>query len=125
LDVLYTDPAPLEALLQRFGRVNRGREERVLCPVNVFREPDTPEEGKEPLYLPYDRDMVERSIEVLEQFCGGGRLVDESLVTAMLDEIYKDAIAERWWQDYNDVKQSFETAILGGMKPFQSATREM
>ena len=125
LDVLYTDPAPLEALLQRFGRVNRGRKDKLLCPVNVFREPDTPDEGREPLYLPYDRVMVERSIEVLVQFCGGGKPVDESLVTEMLGEIYKDDIAERWWQDFHDVSHSFETAILGGMKPFQSATRDM
>lgn len=149
LDVLYTDPAPLEAMLQRFGRVNRGRKHRgrltrimhpkfrrfgwenqsrkeeLLCPVNVFREPDTPEEGKDPLYLPYDRQMVERSIEVLEQFCGGGKPVDESLVTEMLGEIYKDEIAERWRKDYKGVESSFEATILGTMKPFQSATRDM
>ncbi|MBN1427701.1 MAG: CRISPR-associated helicase Cas3', partial [Anaerolineae bacterium] len=38
LDTLYSDPAPLEALLQRFGRVNRGRKAGgPLADVYVFR----------------------------------------------------------------------------------------
>ena len=30
LDTIYTDPAPLEALVQRFGRINRG-ENQISC----------------------------------------------------------------------------------------------
>ncbi len=125
LDTLYTDPAPLEALLQRFGRVNRGRKQEgkdKTLPVNVFREPGTPEGREEPLYLPYDQQMVEESISVLDRYCGGGRPVDEALVTQMLGEIYQGEIAEKWWADYNKVKTDFDRDILKAMQPFQSAS---
>ena len=36
-DVIYTEPAPIDALIQRFGRVNRKREKGI-CPVVVFKE---------------------------------------------------------------------------------------
>src|SRR5690606_9716853 len=36
-DVIYTEPAPLDALVQRFGRVNRKRKKGV-CPAIVFTE---------------------------------------------------------------------------------------
>ena len=39
LDTIYTEPAPLEALVQRFGRINRRRKQRDLAPVHVYRQP--------------------------------------------------------------------------------------
>ncbi|MBX2999935.1 MAG: CRISPR-associated helicase Cas3' [Caldilineaceae bacterium] len=123
-DTLYTDPAPLEALLQRFGRVNRGRsapagETVPLCPVHVFRVPNST--GKRDPFMPYVEGMVTHSLEVLEAYCGGGRAVDESLVTAMLKEIYQGEIAAAWEAEYEKSAQEFREVILDGMKPFFSA----
>lgn len=117
-DTLYTDPAPLEALLQRFGRVNRGRLTPQLCPVCVFTEP-TSANGKEP-YLPYMAILVQRSLAVLGQYCAE-QAIDEKLVTTMLGEIYQAEVAAEWRKDYDAQAKQFAEVILGGLKPFQSA----
>ena len=36
LDTIYTEPAPLEALIQRFGRINRRRKLKGVAPVSCF-----------------------------------------------------------------------------------------
>lgn len=117
-DCLYTAPAPLEAMLQRFGRVNRGRSSSALCPVYVFSEPSLP--GQPANYLPYEEAMVQTSLDVLRRYCNG-KPIDESLVTTMLGEIYTGAIRAQWEQDFNSEAKEFQTSILDTIKPCQSA----
>jgi CRISPR-associated endonuclease/helicase Cas3 len=121
-DTLYTAPAPLDAMLQRFGRVNRGRAAAVLCPVHVYTAPSR--RGEKVVYLPYEQDMVEASLGVLRHFCNDSP-IDESLVNTMLGEIYTGAIRERWEQDYDKMAVEFERAVLATMKPCQSAGPEL
>lgn len=112
-DVLFTEPAPLDALLQRFGRVNRGR--RVpLRAVYVF---DAPTDGQRV----YDGELVERAVNLLRREFGetGGPL-DEGQVSAWLDEIYAGEVAERWQAEYRRELAEFEAAILGTLYPFQA-----
>jgi CRISPR-associated endonuclease/helicase Cas3 len=117
-DTLYTDPAPLEALLQRFGRVNRGRGAgSPLLPVHVLTQPDAPAAQKP--YLPYDAPMVERSVEVLRRYCDGGP-IDEALVTTMLGEIYSGDLLAQWEQEYAASALTFCRDILQGMEAFKS-----
>lgn len=65
-DVLVTDAAPLDALVQRFGRVNRHARRSAdgtgdpLKPVVVAAPPDTDRDA-----LPYDADVVRRSYDAL------------------------------------------------------------
>lgn len=122
-DTIYTDPAPLEALLQRFGRVNRGREEVTRCPVHVFRQPNSL--GRKRPYLPYEEIMVNQSLTVLDEYCGGGRVVDESLVTKMLKKIYQGPVLAAWEAEYAQAASEFQTAILEQMKPYHSAGRDV
>jgi CRISPR-associated endonuclease/helicase Cas3 len=119
-DVLYTEPAPLEALLQRFGRVNRGRgEDAPLCPVYVYQTPAAME-TKNP-YLPYQPPaLVPRSLEILAHYCGE-RAIDERLVSDMLAEIYQGDILSEWETEYRGSEESFTTGILNYMQPFRSA----
>lgn len=124
-DTLYTDPAPLEALLQRFGRVNRrrGSYPEVPCqPVYVFRDVYR-DERKDP-FLPYAETMVARAIEVLDEQ-GDGSPIDEARVSTMLDAIYQDTIREQWDEEYRAAAKEFQDAILGKMKPYQSADEAM
>lgn len=122
-DTIYTAPAPLEALLQRFGRVNRGRPlvagaPPPLCPVHVFRQPSG-DGGRNP-HLPYSEVMVAASLHVLEAHCAG-QPIDESMVTAMLGEIYQGEVAAAWEDEYQRSATQFQTAILDGMEPCESA----
>jgi CRISPR-associated endonuclease/helicase Cas3 len=113
LDVLYTDPAPMEALLQRFGRVNRGRETRQLCPVNVFTQPLSDTEPR-----PYDPAIVLRSLQVLARYCAD-QPIDEGQVTHMLNEIYQGDIRDVWESVYaakvRDIEESLRNIV-----PYQS-----
>lgn len=113
-DTLFTEPAPLEALLQRFGRVNRGRNDGQQRLVHIMT---TPYDGN---YKPYDEPMVMQSIGVLrEQY--DKQAIDESLVDAMLADIYTGDIAEKWRTEYQKAQAEFEKWTLGNIKPFESA----
>ncbi len=118
LDTLYTDPAPLDALLQRFGRVNRGRPDKTLCPVQVFRQPVGMKESK-----PYNADLVQAGLDVLEHYCDD-KAIDEALVTTMLGDIYQGDIERRWQQEYDSTARKF-TMVLRNMQPFQSASPDI
>ncbi|CAG1014446.1 CRISPR-associated endonuclease/helicase Cas3 [Anaerolineae bacterium] len=112
LDVIYTDPAPLEALLQRFGRINR-RRLKECAPVCVFREP-VPEKER-----PYDPALIKAALRVLEQH--QGQLIDEAQISAWLDEVYADAsIAGDWLDVYQSSYEEFSDSTLLSLRPFQS-----
>jgi CRISPR-associated endonuclease/helicase Cas3 len=59
-DTIYTEPAPIDALIQRFGRVNRKREKGI-CLVIVFKEAN-----KYDKYI-YNPELIERTIKVFEK----------------------------------------------------------
>ncbi len=78
-DVLVTDAAPLDALVQRFGRVNRhARAGDPLKPVVVVAPPDDPK-----AILPYEAETVRKSFDVLPT----GPLRERSL-QALISEVY-------------------------------------
>ena len=110
LDVIYTDPAPLEALLQRFGRVNR-RRLKTFAPVYVFREPA---DGQRI----YDKTLVQASLKVLEK--NNGMLIDEAKISDWLDEIYQGEIAENWNKEYQDAYDEFWEGVLLNLRAFNS-----
>ncbi len=118
LDTIYTDPAPLEALLQRFGRVNRKRR-LPTAPVHVFTAP-TDGQG---VYGQH-KDAAQRGrivqVTLAELARHAGQLIDEAEVGAWLDQIYADAgVQQQWQQAYG---QMFDQAqrILRGLRPFKS-----
>jgi hypothetical protein len=86
--------------------------------VHVFRLPSAPE-SKQP-HLPYEEAMVTASLRVLEAHCGD-RPIDESIVSAMLGEIYQGEVAARWEADYQTSAEMFTTAILDAVEPCESA----
>ena len=109
-DTIFTDPAPLDALLQRFGRINRGMRYD-LSNVHVFREPR--EET-----LPYDELLVQRTLGILER--ENGDPVDERQVSNLLDEIYAGEVSERWKAEFEETSKIFRRACIGRLFPYQS-----
>ena len=109
LDTIYTDPAPLEALVQRFGRINRRRKQTDLAPVHVYRQPA---DGQ----IIYDETLVQRTLAILERETG--RAIDEAAIGRWLDEIYSGAVAAAWEQQYRRAATEFEVTCIQSLQPF-------
>ena len=114
MDTLYSEAAPLEALLQRFGRVNRARKERTLADVYVVREqPDTVK------YLYKPPNFIDETLKKLELI--DNEVIDESQVGDWLDNIYKGDVLDVWKAQYQASLHTFQTEILGTLRPFATA----
>ncbi|MGI6210035.1 MAG: CRISPR-associated helicase Cas3' [Anaerolineae bacterium] len=110
-DTIYSDPAPLEALVQRFGRVNRRSRGSDLAPVHVFREP---RDGQGI----YSEELVGNGLRVLEAVDGDA--VDESAIGSWLDEAYVGEAARQWQEAYEHSAREFAATCVRGMRPFQA-----
>jgi len=94
-DVLYTEPAPIDALLQRFGRVNRRR--RIdSAPVYIFSE------GSGVGYI-YGKERTKKSLQVLNHI----NILNELLIQEMVNEVYKDGYNEEESKIIKDVSENF------------------
>lgn len=110
LNMIYTDPAPLEALLQRFGRVNRRRKIKPYAPVFVFREPA---DGQRI----YKEKIVRKALEVLEK--NDGEMIDEASTSKWLDEVYCGEIAKEWSDEYQSAYDEFWD-VISNLRAFNS-----
>lgn len=109
-DTIFTEPAPLDALLQRFGRVNRGMRHN-LSDVHIFREPQE-------RTLPYDELLVRRTMNVLER--ENQKPVNEKLVKYWLDEVYAGEVSERWRAEFEETSKIFRRACIERLLPYRS-----
>jgi len=112
-DILYSDPAPLDALVQRFGRVNRRRRMPELAVVTVFDEPT----GAEDRFSIYDPPLVQASVALLKRY--DGQPVDESRIAAWLDEVYSHA--GDWMSQFHAAYDHFQRWVLDDFLPLESA----
>jgi CRISPR-associated endonuclease/helicase Cas3 len=106
-DVLFSDPAPIEALLQRFGRVNRARR-RAPCEVVVhtMRPPGV-----------YGVGSVERSLQVLRRH--DGACLDEAQAQSWVDETY-GPVAEAWRRTLDRLTEEARTSVVEAVRPLAS-----
>jgi CRISPR-associated endonuclease/helicase Cas3 len=112
LDEIYSDPAPLEALLQRFGRINR-RMRKEWAPVYVFSEP-IPDKPR-----PYEPELIRAALDVLNRHAG--EMIDEARITSWLDEIYaRPEIRAPWVAKYQREYKEFTDSALLTLRAFQS-----
>jgi CRISPR-associated endonuclease/helicase Cas3 len=118
LDTIYTDPAPLEALLQRFGRVNRGCAKGI-CPVYVFRQPD---DGQ--YVYGYHNDETQRGhivrVTLAELARHNTDLIDEAVINVWLDAIYTDPLLRSQWETEYTRTALQATGVLESLRPFTS-----
>jgi CRISPR-associated endonuclease/helicase Cas3 len=83
-DIIFSEPAPIDALIQRFGRVNRKRSKGI-CECVVFREHNPNDE-----YI-YRVETIEKTIIALEKIVMDNQgFINEELLQRSIDEVYPD-----------------------------------
>jgi CRISPR-associated endonuclease/helicase Cas3 len=103
----YTEPAPADALGQRFGRINRKGTCPIPAQVVVFAEPSAG-------YL-YDQTLTDSTVELMRQ---AGNLTEAQL-TEIVDAIYANGYPETALQEFNKGNENtlinnFHKEIIAG-----------
>ncbi len=98
-DVLFSEPAPIDALIQRFGRVNRkGWEEKIIKPVYIF------EQGSEKdKYVYKNQELVSKSVELLSK----ESILGENRIQELVDEVYSNGYQGSDLSTFEMVKKTF------------------
>lgn len=116
-NIIYTEPAPLDALIQRFGRVNRKREKGI-CPVVVFKD------SNESDYYIYSKDLIQRTLDVLENIIDE----DEGVIKESKLQSYMNQVYPGWtdvnYQSFQSTYKSLKTALHSLLPMIYSKTRE-
>jgi len=115
-DVIFTEPAPIDSLLQRFGRVNRkGR----LGIADVF----VVKEGSG-LGNIYNRLVVERTLNIMEQLSNNS-IVDlaADVIDKMVEMVYVDGFSEGDRYIFEHILQSAEQ-MWNTIYPFMRYNQE-
>ena len=105
-DVLFSEPAPIDALIQRFGRVNRTRKKGI-CDVCVCCE-----SGEYDNYI-YPIERVERTRDAFAEV----DILRESRVQNLIDAVYGDGYNEREQHLFDKAKTRFDQ-YLRDLAPF-------
>lgn len=81
-DVMITESAPLDSLIQRFGRVNRKRNNKTIGTYKPIYVLVPPKEKKDA--LPYDLEIIKRSYDALPD----GEVLEERFLQRKIDDVF-------------------------------------
>ena len=111
-DIIYSEPAPLDALIQRFGRVNRKRKKGV-CECVVFRARNEKDD-----YV-YDENLIERTIWALEEIeKTNSGVIKEIELQNYIDRVYPD-FDEKGKVEFELVYNSLSYTIKNNLTVFE------
>ena len=99
-DCLFSEPAPIDALIQRFGRINR-KGEKGICDVCICKEG-----GRSDNFI-YSTEKVERTKDAFAQI----DVLHESKIQGLIDDVYFDGYNEDEQKKFQDAKRRFERHI--------------
>jgi CRISPR-associated endonuclease/helicase Cas3 len=81
---MITECAPIDAMIQRFGRINRKRTDETIGKYKDIYVIKPPEKDGEA--LPYDLQVLQKSFDVLPD----GKVLNETELQTMIDTVYPD-----------------------------------
>ncbi|MCU7495368.1 MAG: CRISPR-associated helicase Cas3' [Ignavibacteria bacterium] len=105
-DTIFTEPAPIDALIQRFGRVNR-KGIKGTVPVRVFTL------GSDMDKYFYNAERVKKTIEVLSD----QKELNEFIIPGLIQKVYEDGYNGKENDEYESTMEAFEQ-VVGRLFPF-------
>jgi CRISPR-associated endonuclease/helicase Cas3 len=115
-DVIFTEPAPLDALLQRFGRVNRHRvngKYRPPCNCIVFAERNDVDK-----YIYKNEEVIARTLDALRTIQSkNSGVVAENELQFYIDQVYPNW-SEKEKEDFNRVYTQLSADVRDNLAPF-------
>lgn len=99
-DTIFTEPAPIDALIQRFGRVNR-KGIKGTVPVRVFTL------GSEMDKYFYNTERVKKTIEVLSY----KKELNEFIIPELIQKVYADGYNEKESDEFHLTMKAFEQVV--------------
>lgn len=110
-DELYSEPAPIDALLQRFGRINR-RRTKGICLCHIFMERNNTDK-----FIYPDDGVISRTLEIFERICTQQEgIVNEKEINNAIDFVYPDW-SEQAKSKYDETKVLLDDFVLHKLKP--------
>jgi len=108
-DTIITEPAPLEALIQRFGRVNRQGKKGTVS-VRILTQSIDDEKV-------YDQDLVSKSVDILKR--NNNSIINELMIGKWLNDVYS-GIENKFADSVLWHKEEFKKSCLYTLKAFNS-----
>jgi CRISPR-associated endonuclease/helicase Cas3 len=99
-DTIFTEPAPIDAILQRFGRVNRFGKEPV--PVYVFKKGSDADE-----FIYIDQSRVRKTLEILPN----GEPLTNQRASELVEEVYANGYNEKEMKEYTQAYRDYDFVI--------------
>jgi CRISPR-associated endonuclease/helicase Cas3 len=107
-DIIFTEPAPFDALIQRFGRVNR-KNNKGISECIVFEE-----RNKSDKFIYQNMKIIERTIQILKEKSG---IIKEEELQQMIDFVYPTWDKEDK-EEFDKITSLLDIFICNEMKPF-------
>jgi len=115
-DVIFTEPAPLDALLQRFGRVNRHRingQYRPPCDCIVFSERNDVDK-----YIYKNEEVINRTLNALREIeSKNSGIIAENELQFYIDQVYPKW-SEKEKEDFDRVYNHLKMDVWEHLAPF-------